>query len=726
MYGFKECSSCEALYNKSCGCSKRGFIDKFVRNPNKTPDSSQRPPHNCLKCKNPVDGLYCRQRALLRKKLKEVWFTICVEHEIFQDFLNTSESSNDNTNVVSASPGPFVFNQNPDENSSQNPPHIDHHCCYECGDSLDSIFCQQCTCESCGNDAHIGYNCPSKVLIMSNPEPCHNQNVDEFPQTLPSFHPTCYSGDENSFAYYSTPNFVDDSPSELAEYINTSSWNCPAFYNYDDDDNEDYTISITPEEHDNSLSMGDENLDTIAATKSNGVIKSSVEDLFPIPSESEGIPDNMCDVPFRDNSLPLDISKDQFENFSDSNDDSTSIDDDYFSIDNIDYVEIESLNDNPTPGRMLKSPSPFSIPVEDSDSFFEKFDTSLFYLDNSLPEFKTFSDHTEETNSGSTTTHADNSLPKYDSFLFEIKPDQGKLTSVVMEDNLGEPRVHVPNVLPTHPTLMLDSDFIPSDNSLPESKIFCFDILEKNSGSTTIRADISISDLEFFYFKSAPNPRDLISIVDYGIRENVSSTINVNTFEEDHSPLLAYLAALKLGCFKMLLFASWRGELLKLAAMLGIPIAALKLDCFEIIVFASWRVDTGKDEMVSIAVWQAWWACNHGVHIVRAVNEPDEYEWSLVHAKGRGSCWGSLIEVVGKSVDSGGVAGNVGMEVEVFGGKKGSNEQCFESWEPVLARYFLRGGAIGLMHMIDQMAGKLINIKFYTWIKARIFKQLWT
>ncbi|GKD56627.1 hypothetical protein Tco_1290014 [Tanacetum coccineum] len=35
-----------------------------------------------------------------------------------------------------------------------------------------------------------------------------------------------------------------------------------------------------------------------------------------------------------------------------------------------------------------------------------------------------------------------------------------------MEDILGEPRVHVPNELPTHPTLMLDSDFIPSDDSL--------------------------------------------------------------------------------------------------------------------------------------------------------------------------------------------------------------------------------------------------------------------
>ncbi|GKA09559.1 hypothetical protein Tco_0688890 [Tanacetum coccineum] len=212
IYTIKECSSCGTLYTKSCGCSKGGFVDKFVRDPNKTPDSSQRPPPNCPNCGDPIDGLYCRQCALLRQILKEVWFTICDENEIFQDFLNTCESSNDNTNVVNAPQEPFVFNQDPGENSSQSPPHIDHHCCYGCGDSSNGIFCQRCTCESCGNGAHYGYNCPPKVLIISNPEPCYNQNVDEFPQTLPSFHPTCYSGDENSFTYDSNLNFVDDSP----------------------------------------------------------------------------------------------------------------------------------------------------------------------------------------------------------------------------------------------------------------------------------------------------------------------------------------------------------------------------------------------------------------------------------------------------------------------------------------------------------------------------------
>ncbi|GKB64545.1 hypothetical protein Tco_0920731 [Tanacetum coccineum] len=76
----------------------------------------------------------------------------------------------------------------------------------------DDIFCQRCTFKSCGNDAHIGYNCPLKALIISNPEPCNNQTIDELLQTLPSFDPTCYSKKENSLPYVSKPNFVDDSP----------------------------------------------------------------------------------------------------------------------------------------------------------------------------------------------------------------------------------------------------------------------------------------------------------------------------------------------------------------------------------------------------------------------------------------------------------------------------------------------------------------------------------
>nr|GEV83409.1 reverse transcriptase domain-containing protein [Tanacetum cinerariifolium] len=206
--------------------------------------------------------------------------------------------------------------------------------------------------------------------------------------------------------------------------------------------------------------MGDEHLSSISETESDKVIKSSIEDLVPILSESEGILDNMCDLPFCDNSPPLDVLTDHFKLFSDFNDDCTSSDDDYFE--DIDYVEasppdselvsleevkgeilrakllnihlfidkIESLNNNPTPDYVLKSPS---------SSFFS-------YSDNSFLEFETFSDHTKETSSGSTTTHADNSPPEYDSFLFEIEPDQGELASIVIEVILREPHIFDPGI----------------------------------------------------------------------------------------------------------------------------------------------------------------------------------------------------------------------------------------------------------------------------------------
>nr|GFD16525.1 hypothetical protein [Tanacetum cinerariifolium] len=77
---------------------------------------------------------------------------------------------------------------------------------------------------------------------------------------------------------------------ELAEYINSPSWNHPAFYDNDDEYSiqykeylEDSSNAIAPvlptKNPDNSLSMGDEHLDTILETELDEVIKSSVEDL---------------------------------------------------------------------------------------------------------------------------------------------------------------------------------------------------------------------------------------------------------------------------------------------------------------------------------------------------------------------------------------------------------------------------------------------------------------
>ncbi|GJS23872.1 hypothetical protein Tco_0452504 [Tanacetum coccineum] len=72
------------------------------------------------------------------------------------------------------------------------------------------------------------------------------------------------------------------------------------------DDEDDYiplaiTTDLPIEESENSLIMGDEPLSTIPATESDEVIKSSVENLVPIPSEFEGISDDTSDVPNCDN-----------------------------------------------------------------------------------------------------------------------------------------------------------------------------------------------------------------------------------------------------------------------------------------------------------------------------------------------------------------------------------------------------------------------------------------
>nr|GEZ54018.1 hypothetical protein [Tanacetum cinerariifolium] len=105
---------------------------------------------------------------------------------------------------------------------------------------------------------------------------------------------------------------------------------------YDDDDDDDSAITpiLSTEEPIDSLIMGDEHLDTIPATESDELIKSSVDDLIPIPSEFEGIPDTMCDVHLDNNHTPLE-AKDHLEIVLNSNDDISSSDDDSLHEENI-------------------------------------------------------------------------------------------------------------------------------------------------------------------------------------------------------------------------------------------------------------------------------------------------------------------------------------------------------------------------------------------------------
>ncbi|GJS62327.1 hypothetical protein Tco_0657111 [Tanacetum coccineum] len=135
---------------------------------------------------------------------------------------------------------------------------------------------------------------------------------------------------------------------ELAEYINSPSWNRPAFYFNDDDD--EYTIiyrstkaithNLPTEEPEYSLSMGDEHPNTIPETESDELMKSSVENLVPIPSESKDISDDECELPLCDDSPET-----QFTTFSnplfDSNDDFSSSDDESFSEEDVPIEEFK-------------------------------------------------------------------------------------------------------------------------------------------------------------------------------------------------------------------------------------------------------------------------------------------------------------------------------------------------------------------------------------------------
>nr|GEV65362.1 hypothetical protein [Tanacetum cinerariifolium] len=273
---------------------------------------------------------------------------------------------------------------------------------------------------------------------------------------------------------------------ELSEYNNSLSWNYPTFY----DDDEEYSIQykeylenssdaiapiLSTEEPEYSLSMGYEHLNTTPETESDEMIKSGVEEVVAILREYEVNSEDKreCDVLVCKDSSTFNVCDDHSEILSDSNDDDISSDADAFE--DIEYVEasplnsefvsleeendvyqeeeefnlediqdvilrekllsinrliadIESLNDNPTPDRVLKSFASFPI--------FEESDNSL--SDNFSPEFKTFSDHTEETRSEVELFLAsDNSIPSgIENFGYDSEGDIHFLEELLIDDSI--------------------------------------------------------------------------------------------------------------------------------------------------------------------------------------------------------------------------------------------------------------------------------------------------
>nr|GFB41577.1 hypothetical protein [Tanacetum cinerariifolium] len=101
------------------------------------------------------------------------------------------------TNVVNAPREPFVVKKD----HGVNPPHIDE-CCCKCGDALDGIFCQQCTCKSCGKE----------VLLLA------WDRVFEIKDALGTKQ---YKPEDIQELFRQLLNDVQNIHEELAEYINT-------------------------------------------------------------------------------------------------------------------------------------------------------------------------------------------------------------------------------------------------------------------------------------------------------------------------------------------------------------------------------------------------------------------------------------------------------------------------------------------------------------------------
>nr|GEV02208.1 hypothetical protein [Tanacetum cinerariifolium] len=334
---------------------------------------------------------------------------------------------------------------------------------------------------------------------------------------------------------------------------------------------------LSTKEPEYSPSMGYEHPNTTPKTESDEIIKSGVEELVPILNEYEVTSEDKreCDMLVCENSP---ICNDHSEIFSDSNNDyDISSDEDDFE--DIEYVEaslpnpeivsleeendvhqeeeevdledisqiqdvvlreklfsinrlianIESLNDNPTPDLVLNSSVSFPI-FEESNNYLS---------DNFSPEFETFFDHTEETRSGNAITHADNSLPEYDSFCFEIEPDQERLINFMMND--------ISNESSNDPLLEEADLFFASDNSIPPGiENFTYDSKGDIHFLKALLSDDSIplpnnesSDFNFEDNPSFPRPPSKQPDAEFNEGEEIFVVINdKDEFDDDYSSFM--------------------------------------------------------------------------------------------------------------------------------------------------------------------------------------------
>ncbi|GJS13106.1 reverse transcriptase domain-containing protein [Tanacetum coccineum] len=235
-------------------------------------------------------------------------------------------------------PNPNSFNDLP--NFSDYPPQLQY---------------ETYSCELYGNDSHHGYDCPPRFPLAANidqsplqemsiqdMEDLKQHYLDEMLSLSNDLQIKDYRNEKLDIRFRRECESMIDELKESTIPLNEIISQIPS------------SIAITPIlltlEPEDSLIMGNEELNTIPEKESDEVIKSSVENLVPIPSEFEDTSesDSDCDLPSCDDFSPINVSKEKFVTFSNplfnSNDDFTSSDDESLSDEDVleDNVKIYS------------------------------------------------------------------------------------------------------------------------------------------------------------------------------------------------------------------------------------------------------------------------------------------------------------------------------------------------------------------------------------------------
>jgi hypothetical protein len=180
------------------------------------------------------------------------------------------------------------------------------------------------------------------------------------------------------------------------------------------------SVVITPEVHTHSLNMGDEHLSAVPNMESDELIKSSVEILVPIPRESQGTFDQVCDILSTPNN-----PNDQIETVSDSSDDCLSYGDIEFIDASLLHSDVDFLLEEFADELSHMDP----IPPRDENEVFD-FDADLRELEFLL----THDPSIDLTQINPLPPESENDLDEFEAFLTEDSS-----TSYEVDDNYLDP-----------------------------------------------------------------------------------------------------------------------------------------------------------------------------------------------------------------------------------------------------------------------------------------------